>query len=167
MPPFQNNPFSYGATAEAARSQVQVDQGLRAFMLGVYNNMILGLATSAVVALGVNKVAVASSQADAVARIGNIPLTSFGRTLYATPLMWVVALAPLAFIFFFSFGMARMSAATARTTFLAFAAVMGLSLSTLLVVFKLGSIVQVFFITAAAFGALSLYGYTTQRSLSG
>jgi len=117
MPPFQNNPFSYGATAEAGRSQVQVDQGLRAFMLGVYNNMILGLATSAVVALGVNKLAVASSQADAVARIGNIPLTSFGRTLYATPLMWVVALAPLAFIFFFSFRMDRMSAATARTTF--------------------------------------------------
>src|SRR3954462_6902172 len=167
MPPFQNNPFSYGATAEAGRSQVQVDQGLRAFMLGVYNNIILGLATSAVVALGVNKLAVASSQADAVARIGNIPLTSFGRTLYATPLMWVVALAPLAFIFFFSFRMDRMSAATARTTFLAFAAVMGASLSTLLLRYTGASVVQVFFVTAASFGALSLYGYTTQRSLSG
>src|SRR3954465_749912 len=125
MPPFQNNPFSYGATAEAGRSQVQVDQGLRAFMLGVYNNMILGLATSAVVALGVNKLATASSQADAVARIGNIPLTSFGRMLYATPLMWVVALAPLAFIFFFSFGMDRMSAGTGRATLFAFSAGVG------------------------------------------
>jgi FtsH-binding integral membrane protein len=136
-------------------------------MLGVYNNMILGLATSAVVALGVNKLAVASSQADAVARIGNIPLTSFGRTLYATPLMWVVALAPLAFIFFFSFRMDRMSAATARTTFLAFAAVMGASLSTLLLRYTGASVVQVFFVTAAAFGGLSLYGYTTKRDLSG
>jgi len=167
MPPFQNSPFSYGTGATATRSEVQVDQGLRAFMLGVYNNMILGLATSAVVALGVNKLAVASSQADAVARIGNIPLTSFGRTLYATPLMWVVALAPLAFIFFFSFRMDRMSAATARTTFLAFAAVMGASLSTLLLRYTGASVVQVFFVTAAAFGALSLYGYTTQRSLLG
>jgi FtsH-binding integral membrane protein len=166
MPPFQNNPFSYGAGA-TARSEAQVDQGLRAFMLGIYNNMVLGLAVSAVVALGINKLAVAGSQADAVARIGKIPLTEFGRTLYATPLMWVVALAPLAFIFFFSFRMDRMSAATARTTFLAFAAVMGASLSTLLLRYTSGSVVQVFFITAAAFGALSLYGYTTQRSLSG
>ena len=167
MPSFQNSPFSYGAGAGAARSQVQVDQGLRAFMLGVYNNMILGLAISAIVALGVNKLAVAGSQADAVARIGNIPLTAFGRMLYATPLMWVVALAPLAFIFFFSFRMDRMSAASARTTFLTFAAVMGASLSTLLLRYTGASVVQVFFVTAAAFGGLSLYGYTTQRSLSG
>src|SRR5215210_210038 len=165
MPSFQNSPFSYGAGA--ARSQVQVDQGLRAFMLGVYNNMILGLAISAIVALGVNKLAVAGSQADAVARIGNIPLTAFGRMLYATPLMWVVALAPLAFIFFFSFRMDRMSAASARITFLTFAAVMGASLSTLLLRYTGASVVQVFFVTAAAFGGLSLYGYTTQRSLSG
>ena len=71
MPPFQNNPFSYGAGA-TARSEAQVDQGLRAFMLGIYNNMVLGLAVSAVVALGINKLAVAGSQADAVARIGKI-----------------------------------------------------------------------------------------------
>jgi FtsH-binding integral membrane protein len=79
----------------------------------------------------------------------------------------VVMLAPLAFIFFFSFRMEQMSSATARTVFYAFAAVMGLSLSTIFLVFQMGSIVQVFFITAASFGALSLWGYTTQRSLSG
>jgi len=170
---FENSPFrqgnanGYGGPMGYAPSQVQVDQGLRAFMLGVYNNMIIGLGISGVVALGINKLAVATSQADAVARIGSISLTSFGRTLYATPLMWVIALAPLAFIFLFSFRMDRMSAATARTTFFAFAAVMGASLSTLLIRYTGASVVQVFFVTAAAFGGLSLYGYTTTRSLSG
>jgi hypothetical protein len=81
--------------------------------------------------------------------------------------MWVVALAPLAFIFLFTFRMDRMSASSARTTFLAFAAVMGASLSTLLLRYTGASVVQTFFVTAAAFGSLSLYGYTTQRSLSG
>ena len=165
MQPYEQNRTAWGTTA--TRAQVEVDQGLRAFMLGVYNTMVLGLAVSALVALGVNKLAVASGPAGAAARIGNIYLTEFGRTLYATPLMWVVALAPLAFIFFFTFRMDRMSAATARATFLAFAAVMGASLSTLLIRYTGASVVQVFFITAAAFGSLSLWGYTTQRSLSG
>ncbi|MFL5054339.1 MAG: Bax inhibitor-1/YccA family protein [Microvirga sp.] len=164
MQQFNPNPSAWGGTV--ARTQAEVDQGLRAFMLGVYNNMVLGLAISALVALGVNKLAVANGPAGAAGRIGSIYLTEFGRTLYATPLMWVVALAPLAFIFFFSFRMDRMSAATARTTFFAFAAVMGASLSTLLIRYTGASVVQVFFITAASFGALSLYGYTTSRSLS-
>jgi FtsH-binding integral membrane protein len=164
MQQFNPNPSAWGGTV--ARTQAEVDQGLRAFMLGVYNNMVLGLAISALVALGVNKLAVASGPAGAAGRIGSIYLTEFGRTLYTTPLMWVVALAPLAFIFFFSFRMDRMSAATERTTFFAFAAVMGASLSTLLIRYTGASVVQVFFITAASFGALSLYGYTTSRSLS-
>jgi len=164
MQPYEQNQNAYGTGF--ARTATQVDQGLRAFMLGVYNNMVLGLAISALVALGVNKLAIASGPAGAAGRIGSIYLTEFGRTLYTTPLMWVVALAPLAFIFFFSFRMDRMSAATARTTFFAFAAVMGASLSTLLIRYTGASVVQVFFITAASFGALSLYGYTTSRSLS-
>ena len=166
MQPFQQNQTGFG-TSGYARTDAQVDQGLRAFMLGVYNNMILGLAVSALVALGVNKLAVTTDQSQAVAKMGNQLLTSFGRTLYTTPLMWVVALAPLAFIFFFSFRMEKMSAATARTTFLAFAAVMGASLSTVLLRYTGASVTQTFFVTAAAFGGLSLYGYTTQRSLSG
>ena len=165
MQPYEQN-HTFGAGF--ARSQAEVDQGLRAFMLGVYNNMILGLAISGLVALGTNMLAVAQSAEGAVARVGtNLYLTQFGAVLYQSPLKWLVMLAPLAFIFFFSFRMDRLSAASASTTFLAFAAVMGLSLSTIFLVFKLGSIVQVFFVTAAAFGALSLYGYTTQRSLSG
>ena len=164
MQPYQK-PSAWGTTV--TRSQAEVDQGLRAFMLGVYNNMVIGLAISALVALGVNMMAVADSPGEAVARIGGVQLTEFGRMLYTTPLMWVFALAPLAFIFFFSFRMDRMSAATARTTFFAFAAAMGVSLSTLLIRYTGASVVQVFFITAAAFGALSLYGYTTKKSLSG
>ncbi|MBV9077448.1 MAG: Bax inhibitor-1/YccA family protein [Methylobacteriaceae bacterium] len=175
MPPFQQNQYGYGAGAGyAAPSAVQVDQGLRAFMLGVYNNMILGLAVSALVALGLNKLSVTPALeaagrngAGQAVRLGGQYLTQFGVTLYTTPLMWVIALAPLAFIFLFSFRMDRMSASAARTTFLAFAAVMGASLSTLLLRYTGASIVQTFFVTAASFGALSLWGYTTQRSLSG
>jgi FtsH-binding integral membrane protein len=159
MQPYEQNQHAYGTGF--ARTAAQVDQGLRTFMLGVYNNMVLGLAISALVALGVNKLAVTTNDA------GGMALTEFGRVLYGSPLMWVVALAPLAFIFFFSFRMDRMSAATARGTFFAFAAVMGASLSTLLIRYTGASVVQVFFITAASFGALSLWGYTTRRSLSG
>ena len=163
MSPVEQNPYAYGTGF--ARSAAQVDQGLRSFMLGVYNNMVLGLGVSALVALGINMAATSSTPTPV--RIGSVYLTEFGRLLYGTPLMWVVALAPLAFIFFFTLRMDRMSAASARTTFLAFAAVMGASLSTLLIRYTGASVVQVFFITAAAFGALSLWGYTTKRSLSG
>src|SRR5215210_3200580 len=149
MASFQNSPFSYGGATSATRSQVEVDQGLRAFMLGVYNNMVLGLAISGLVAFGTNMLAVTQNAA------GRIALTPLGQALYVSPLKWVVMLAPLAFIFFFSFRMDRMSAASARTTFLAFAAVMGLSLSTLLLRYTGASVVQVFFVTAAAFGGLS------------
>jgi FtsH-binding integral membrane protein len=159
MQPYEQNQHAYGTGF--ARTAAQVDQGLRAFMLGVYNNMVLGLAISALVALGLNMAAITTDE------MGRRALTAFGQLLYTSPLKWVIALAPLAFIFMFSMRMDRMSAATARTTFFAFAAVMGASLSTLLLVYTGASVVQVFFITAAAFGSLSLWGYTTNRSLSG
>ena len=162
---FDNSPFRYGAQQQQAAgyggTQVEIDQGLRAFMLGVYNNMVVGLGISGLVALGLNMAAVAGYQ-------GSRPVLSpFGQTLYTSPLKWVLMLAPLAFIFIFSMRMDRMSAASARTTFFAFAAVMGASMSTLLLVFTGASVIQVFFITAAAFASLSLWGYTTKRSLSG
>lgn len=159
MQPFEQNRPAYGAGA--VRSEAQIDQGLRTFMLGVYNNMVLGLAISALVALGLYKMAVTTNAA------GGMMLTGFGQTLFTSNLKWVLALAPLAFIFIFSFRFDRMSAAAARMAFLAFSAVMGASLSTLLLVFTGASVVQVFFITAAAFGSVSLWGYTTNRSLSG
>lgn len=157
MQPYEQNRYATGGGA--VRSEVQVDQGLRTFMLGVYNNMVIGLAISALVALGINKLAVAS--------LNPLVLTSFGNVFYRSPLVWLVVLAPLAFIFFFSFRFDKMSSSTARTTFFAFAAVMGASMSTLLIRYTGASVVQVFFITAAAFGSLSLWGYTTKRSLSG
>ena len=165
MQPYEQNQPAYGTGF--ARTAAQVDQGLRAFMLGVYNNMVLGLAISALVALGINMLATTSDPSQAVARMGGVGLTQFGATLYGSPLMWIVALAPLAFIFFFSFRADKMSASSARTMFFAFAAVMGVSLSTILIRYTGASVVQVFFITAAAFGGLSLYGYTTSKSLSG
>jgi len=162
-------PYDYNRVGQAgfgttvARSQAEVDQGLRAFMLGVYNNMVLGLAVTGLVAIGTYMLAVAGTSPT-----GRVTaLTPFGQAIYLSPLKWVVMLGPLAFIFFFSFRMDRMSSSSARMMFLVFAAVMGLSLSSIFVVFTGQSITQVFFITAAAFGALSLYGYTTKRSLSG
>ena len=135
-------------------------------MLGVYNYMTVGLAITGVVALGTNLLAVASDRSVAAAQMGGIPLTAFGAALYGSPLRWLVMLLPLAFVFFFSFRINSMSASTARSVFLLFAAAMGLSLSSILLVYTGASVTRAFFITAASFGALSLYGYTTQRSLS-
>lgn len=158
MPSFQPNPYAYGSTS--AQSQAQIDQGLRSFMLGVYNNMVLGLGITGLVALGTYMLATTTGIN------GRAALTPFGQMLYTSPLKWVVMLSPLAFVFFLSFRMEQMKASTALTTFLAFSAVMGLSMSSIFLVYTGQSITQVFFITAASFGALSLYGYTTKRSLS-
>jgi FtsH-binding integral membrane protein len=155
----RNTSFGYrGRVSEAATAEI--DEGLRAYMLGVYNYMVLGLGLTGVVALGTHLLAVASEGGRQIA------LTPFGQLLYATPLKWVVILAPLAFVFFLGFRANQISATTARNVFLAFSAVMGLSLSTLLIVYTGVSIARVFFITAAAFGGLSLYGYVTKRDLS-
>ena len=98
--------------------------------------------------------------------LGNIYLTAFGQAIYFSPLKWLVVFAPLALVFFFSFQINRISASTARALFFVFSAAMGLSLSTLVLVYTGNSIARAFFITAGSFGALSLYGYTTPRSLS-
>lgn len=157
MNQYDPNAPVWNAGVARAGTQAEIDQGLRSFMLGVYNHMIIGLAISGFVALGTNMLAGGSLRT----------LTPFGQALYLSPLKWVVMLAPLAFILFFSFRIDRMSASSARTMFYAFAAVMGLSMSSILMVFTGGSVVQMFFVTAAAFAGLSLAGYTTKRSLSG
>ena len=141
-------------------SQAQVDQGLRAYMLGVYNYMTVGLAITGVFALGLKMVGTVESDT------GRMMLTPIGQVLYKGPMHWVIMLAPLAFVLFFSFRIDRMSAASARNLFFAFSAVMGLSLSTILLVYTGNSVARAFFITAGAFGGLSLYGYTTKRDLS-
>jgi hypothetical protein len=94
-------------------------------------------------------------------------LTPVGYAVYASPLKWVIMLAPLALVFGLSFGADRLRPATAQLLFWIYAALVGLSLGAIFMVFTHTSIVRVFFITAASFGALSLFGYTTQRDLSG
>ena len=133
-----------------------IDEGLRSFMLGIYNNMALGLAITGLAAVFTS-----------YAAVGPAGLTPFGAAIYTTPLKWVVLFAPLAFVFGFSAGINRMAPSTARLVFFAFAAVMGLSISSIFLIYTSGSIAQTFFVTAASFGALSLWGYTTKRDISG
>lgn len=163
MSNFDRNAPVWGAGRAQQTSAVEMDQGLRSFMLGVYNNMAIGLGITGLAALAISMMAIAGYTPD-----GKITgLTALGQAIYLSPLKWVVMLAPLAFIMLFSFKAESMSASSARAMFFAFAAVMGVSMSSILVVFTGASVTRVFFITAAAFGALSLAGYTTKKSLSG
>jgi FtsH-binding integral membrane protein len=140
-----NPRYGYGS---GAQTQTLFDEGLRQHMLRVYNYMALGLVITGIVAF----------------IVGSTP--ALYVPIFQTPLKWVVMLAPLAFVFFFSFRIQSMSSSTAQMTFWAFCAVMGLSLASVFLVFTKTSIAQTFFITAAMFGAISLYGYTTKRDLS-
>mgnify|MGYP003996951907 FL=1 len=132
-----------GAIADA-----QIDEGLRAYMLKVYNYMGSALLLSGIVAYGV----------------AHTP--ALMQLIYGTPLKWVVMLAPLGLVFFLGARINKMSAAAAQATFWIFAGLMGASLAYIFVVYTQTSIVRVFMITAVTFGAMSLYGYTTKKDLS-
>lgn len=132
----------------AIRSKIAYDEGLRNFMLQVYNYMTFALALSGLVSIGVSMV------------------PALMTVIWGTPLKWVVMLAPLAMSLGFMFLVERMSSSTAKIFLFAFAAVMGLSLSSIFAIYKMGSIIHVFFISAATFGAASLYGYTTKKDLT-
>ena len=138
--------LSLGATAT---EQAAIDEGLRAYMLKVYNYMASGVALSGIVAA-----LIASSPA-------------LLQAIYGTGLQWVIMLAPLGFILVLSFGINKLSASATQALFWAFAAVMGASLSWIFLAYTGASIVRVFFITTATFGAMSIYGYTTKRDLTG
>jgi uncharacterized protein len=129
-----------------------VDEGLRSYMLKVYNYMGIGLVVTGLVAYFFNQWAFSSEQAF--------------NLVYQSPLTWVIMLAPLAFVLVLSFGITKLSVGAAQALFWAFAAVMGLSLSSIFAVYTGTSIAKVFFITAGTFGAMSLYGYTTKRDLT-
>jgi len=143
-----------------ARAGTGVDQGLRAHMLGVYNYMTLGLGVTGVVAYGAFKLGTVDQGG------GGLALNGFGHAIFASNLRWLLALAPLAIVFYLSARINSMSAASARNAFFVFAAMMGLSMSAIFVVYAHATIGRVFFETAASFGALSLVGYTTKRDLS-
>jgi FtsH-binding integral membrane protein len=143
--------MAFGPDPRAVPAQIavdRIDEGLRSYMLSVYNYMGLGLALTGLVAFFV------------------AATPAIYMPIFTTPLKWVVMLAPLGFVFFLSARIQNMSAGAAQATFWAFAAVMGLSMASIFLVFTGASIARVFFITAGTFGAMSLYGYTTKRDLT-
>ena len=142
---FETDKRVFAGTAQ----QAVIDEGLRAYMLRVYNYMASGLALTGIVAY-----VTANSPA-------------MMNAIFGTPLQWVVMLAPLGFVMVLSFGIHRMSFTTVQAVFWAFAAAMGLSLAAILMVFTGASVARVFFITAGTFAGMSLYGYTTKKDLSG
>jgi uncharacterized protein len=150
-----------------AGSAAAIDEGLRSYMLRVYNYMGIGLIVTGLAAWFAATAAVTTNPDAAVAQLANgTYVTQWGYLLYATPLQWVVMLAPLAFVLVLSFGINKLSVQAAQAVFWAFAAIMGVSLSSIFLVYTDASIAKVFFITAATFGAMSLYGYTTKRDLT-
>ena len=127
--------------------------------------MSIGLAITGLAALGVYMAAVTTDPSAGVAKIGSSFLTSFGYAMYVSPLKWLFILAPLVMVFVISAGINRLQPAAAQMLFWVFSALMGISLSSIFLVYTHTSIVRVFFITAATFGALSFYGYTTKRDM--
>jgi uncharacterized protein len=137
------------AAAASAGTQADVrDAGLRKYMLSVYNTMASGVLLTGIVAL-------------------LFAQSGFAAQVLNTPLRWLIMLAPLGFVMVLSFGINRLSTTAAQGIYWAFTVVMGLSLSSIFLVYTGESIATTFFATAAAFAGLSLYGYTTKRDLSG
>ncbi len=141
--------FQRTSFASTAARTTTYDSSLRDYMVKVYNFMSVALGISGAVAF-----LVASSPA-------------LMQLFFGTPLAWVVMLAPLGFVFFFSYKLNSISAEKAKTYLWIYSALMGLSLSSIFVIYTGTSIARVFFITASTFGAMSLYGYTTKKDLSG
>ncbi|SDE17089.1 hypothetical protein SAMN05421538_104219 [Paracoccus isoporae] len=139
-----------------AATRADIDVGLREYMSKVYGIMATGMAVTAFFALGLNMLAVQNGQ-----------LTPIGVAVYTSPLKWVLMFAPLLMVFAFGAVVYRLSTQTATLVFYGFAALMGMSLSWIFMAYTGTSIASTFFATAGAFAALSLYGYTTKRNLSG
>lgn len=138
----------YATPRASAPDAVRFDAGLRRYMLSIYNNMGLGLVITGAVAL----------------LVASTP--SLYQPIFGTPLKWVAMLAPLAFVFFLSSRIERMTTGSARTLFFVFAAVMGISMASIFLVFTGASIARTFFIAATMFLGVSLWGYTTRSDLS-
>ena len=146
---------------DSQKATVIMDEGLRDYMLKVYNYMATGVLLTGIIALLSFKMSVLTDSTGAISGF-----TSFGNALFFSGLKWIVMLAPLGIVFYMSFGINKMSSAKAQTVFWVFASLMGLSLSWILLVYTGVSVARVFFITSATFGAMSLYGYTTKRDLT-
>ena len=151
------NQKSYTKVAD----QAVIDEGLRAYMLKVYNYMTTGLLLTGLVAYFFGKASIVTNEVGQI-----IGVTSIGALLFGSPLKWVVMLAPLGFVFYLSARINKMNVSTAQITFWIFSSIMGLSLASLFIEFTHSSIARVFFITSGTFAAMSLYGYTTKRDLT-
>ncbi len=136
-----------------------VDAGLRAYMIRVYNYMAAGVALTGVTAWLTFNAAVTDVG-------GKLALTSFGQALYSGPVAIIMFLGTLGLVFFLSFRVDKLQPATAFALFMVYSALLGVMLSSVFLTYTGASITRTFFISAASFGALSLYGYTTQRNLS-
>jgi FtsH-binding integral membrane protein len=158
MSNFDRNVAARGGFTDRAAA---VDVGLRAYMLRVYNYMASAVALTGVVAWTTFNAAV---ETDAAGKIVN--LTAFGKAVFSGPLMIVLLLGTLGLVFFISFRIQKLQYTTALGLFMLYAALLGVTLSSIFLAYTGASITRVFFISAASFGALSLYGYTTQRDLS-
>jgi FtsH-binding integral membrane protein len=152
--------FDRPTIAARADAGLAIDEGLRAYMLKVYNYMGIGLVVTGLVSYFTYTL----SFVEQGGRI--VGYTALGEALFTSPLQWVVMLAPLAFVLVLSFGINKLSPVATQALFWVFAAVMGLSLASIFAVYTGGSIAKVFFISAAMFGGMSIYGYTTKRDLT-
>tara|TARA_Y100001958_G_scaffold153978_1_gene142227 strand:+ start:45 stop:800 length:756 start_codon:yes stop_codon:yes gene_type:complete len=147
--------------ATTAKKTLVWDEGLRSYMLKVYNYMATGILLTGIIALISFKLSVVTDTQGAI-----VGFTGLGNALFFSGLKWIVMLAPLGVVFYMSFGINKMSSAKAQSVFWIFASLMGLSLSWILLVYTGVSVARVFFITSATFGAMSIYGYTTKRDLT-
>jgi FtsH-binding integral membrane protein len=152
---------NYAATSRGvgAGRAVAIDQGLRAYMIRVYNYMAMGVALTGAVSWLTFQMAVTE-------QAGRLVLTPFGQAVFSGPAVIVLFLATLGLVFLISWRIDRLQPATAFGLFMLYAGLLGLMLSSVFLVYTGQSITRVFFVSAAMFGALSLYGYTTQRDLS-
>ena len=157
------NKHNIQSKVTAAETHV-IDEGLRVYMLKVYNYMASGIFITGFISLILFKFS--GGYNIQLTPMGITGTNGLGDLIYKSPLMWILMLAPLGVVFYMSFGIRKMSAAKAQTTFWIFAALMGASLSSIFLIYTGTSITRVFFITAGTFGAMSIYGYTTKRDLT-
>jgi len=160
MSDFDRN-YATATRGVGAGRAVAIDAGLRAYMIRVYNYMATGVGLTGVVAWLTFQAAVVTNAGGTI-----IGLTPFGHAIFGGPAVIVLMLGTFGLVMFISFRIQHLQPATALALFLAYAAALGLMLSSVFLSYTGASVTRVFFISAASFGALSLYGYTTQRNLS-
>jgi uncharacterized protein len=145
-----------------------IDAGLRAHMNKVYGLMSVAMVITGVISILMASIASTSDPSQAVAQLGNgVMLTDVGAAMYLSGLRWVVLLAPLGMVMFLASRIHTLSMATAQTMFYVYSGLVGVSISSIFLIYTGESIASTFFITAIGFASLSLYGYTTKRDLSG